>query len=423
MCVLVSLFRPGTSHSPCHTPVRLGWWGTVTSYSQWNWDTEGRSLSPGHAGSRCWRAEQSWFLGLCIIRDLIKLLPLALSGEWVIFSAGAAQLMAILQRWPQWLLLYLLQEFWLRSVLGDDFIPNKQETQMPDAAWAWMFCFPYWICGGTETHFSNCSTLWSRNINPLQKCVVNLFLWCFPSPGRLCWGTGTAWQWLTLATWHSSPMTRWRPGCRNSFTNLAGERELGQQSPAGRFWLPPLIADRSSVSLSAGSVGTSGQLLSMESSCSLFVCCLFESCFETNYFKAVNFSCSGFWVSFHLEASAWILSSFFIILQSSPLNCLGVSWGKLLQIIVIPTNFNCCLDKARQRMPTCHLIFSVCSKLKFLLLCVFLVTFSDWAVPAWVSGPSATSLQMGTSSRQSPTTNLSSKHWLMASGKACKLTL
>lgn len=57
------------------------------------------------------------------VHNLIKLLPLSLAGEWVIFSAEAAQLMAILKLWPQWLLLlYLLKEFWLRSILGDDFI-------------------------------------------------------------------------------------------------------------------------------------------------------------------------------------------------------------------------------------------------------------------------------------------------------------
>lgn len=39
------------------------------------------------------------------VHNLIKLLPSSLSGEWVIFSAEAAQLMAILELWPQWLLL------------------------------------------------------------------------------------------------------------------------------------------------------------------------------------------------------------------------------------------------------------------------------------------------------------------------------
>lgn len=128
--------------------------------------------------------------------------------------------------------------------------------------------------------FSNWRTVWFRNIDPFQKCVVNLFLCCCCSRGRLCWGTGTAWQWLTLGTWHSSPMTRWRPACRNSFTNLAGERELSQQGPAGRFLLTPLIAAGLTDSLCSFLEVMRlllGCFLNVKTSCSLFACWLVES--------------------------------------------------------------------------------------------------------------------------------------------------
>lgn len=65
-------------------------------------------------------------------------------------------------------------------------------------------------------------------------------------------------------------MTRSRPGCRNSFTNLAGERELRQQGPAGS---PDCSrAGTSALGLSAACVLIPGLLLNVETSCCLSLC-------------------------------------------------------------------------------------------------------------------------------------------------------
>lgn len=79
-----------------------------------------------------------------------------------------------------------------------------------------------------------------------------------------------------------------------------------------------------------------------------------------------------------------------------------------------------CPKITRQRLPTWHRVVSARSRLNWNFSSVFSVTFSGWAAHDLVSGPLATSLQMGTSFRQSPTTNPFFKHWSMASGKACK---
>lgn len=119
---------------------------TVLATPWWDWGGEEQSQvtdseTETQRGGHCPQAMQEVGVGeqsshgSWALHNLIKLLPLSLSGEWVILSAEAAQLMAILKLWPQWLLLlYLLKQFWLRSVLGDNFIPNKQQTQMPSAA-------------------------------------------------------------------------------------------------------------------------------------------------------------------------------------------------------------------------------------------------------------------------------------------------
>lgn len=178
-------------------------------------------------------------------------------------------------------------------------------------------------------------------------------------------------------------------------------------------------ADRFSVFLSAACVVTSGLLLNMETSCSLFV-----GFFKVDLKQMILRMLTPLALDSGFNFTWRPVLGFFSYFVSYCKVPLWTAWASVEESCYksssSPTNFICCLDMARQRLPTCHWIFSVCSKRRFLFLCVFLVTFSAWAVPAWVSGPSATSLQMGTFSRQSPTTNLFSKHWSMASGKACK---
>lgn len=122
------------SSSPCHTQVRLGGWGVVTSILH--------TVKLRRRGEITFlRPCRRFLLGIRLVmvsgpvHNLRQFLSPSLSQGWVIFSAEAAHIgssswAAFL--WPlPW---HFFKEFWLISVLGDIFIADERISNVKAGA-------------------------------------------------------------------------------------------------------------------------------------------------------------------------------------------------------------------------------------------------------------------------------------------------